>query len=35
MGDTVKVTLKVAFLEALKQTEAYYDKLDRDKARGR
>jgi hypothetical protein len=35
MGKTVRVTTKTVFLEALKQLQAYYDKLDRDKRRER
>jgi len=35
MGESITVSQKTVFLEALRQLEAYYDKLDRDKARGR
>lgn len=34
-SDTIKVTYKIVFLEALKALEAKYEKLERDKARGR
>ena len=35
MGESVRVSQKTVFLEALRALEAYYEKLDRDKARER
>ena len=35
MGDTVQVTQKMVFIEALKALSAKYDRLERDKGRDR
>lgn len=34
-GETVRVSQKTVFLEALRALQGYYDKLDRDKTRDR
>jgi len=35
VGQNVRVTQKATFLEAVSMLEAYYDKLERDRQRGR